>query len=59
VYAKTALRFDYGSYNEMISAIEVGISGEYYSKAIPLMVHNTAKKFFFTGYMAIIFGKRK
>lgn len=59
VYAKTALRFDYGSYNEIISAIEVGISGEYYSKAIPLMVHITPRKFFFTAYAAVIFGKRK
>ena len=59
LYAKTALRFDYGSYNEMISAIEVGISGEYYSKGIPLMVHLDQKKFFFTGYVSVIFGKRK
>ena len=26
LYAKTALRFDYGSYNEIVSAIEVGIN---------------------------------
>ncbi len=59
LYAKTALRFDYGSYNEVVSAVEVGISGEYYSKALPLMVHIQPKKFFFTGYVAIMFGKRK
>jgi hypothetical protein len=59
VYAKTALRFDYGSYNEMISAIEVGISGEFYGQKIPIMVHTAAKQFFFTGYVAILFGRRK
>ncbi|MEP6616269.1 MAG: hypothetical protein ABJA57_06795 [Ginsengibacter sp.] len=59
LYAKTALRFDYGSYNEMISAIEVGISGEIYSKKIPIMVRSTAKQFFFTGYVSILFGRRK
>jgi len=59
VYAKTALRFDYGSYNEIVSAVEIGISGEYYSKAIPIMVHLKPKTFFFSGYVAIIFGKRK
>jgi hypothetical protein len=59
LYAKTALRFDYGSYNEMISAIEVGISGEIYTQKIPIMVHSTAKQFFFTGYVAIMFGRRK
>lgn len=58
-YAKTALRFDYGSYNETISALEVGVTGEYYSKAIPLMAHIAPKKFFFSAYVAIMFGRRK
>jgi hypothetical protein len=59
VYAKTAVRFDYGSYNEVISAIEVGLTGEYYTKKIPQMVYNKEKQFFFSGFVAIIFGKRK
>ena len=59
LYAKAAVRFDYGSYNEIISAIEVGISGEYYSKKIPQIVYNPEKQFFFSGYVAILFGKRK
>jgi hypothetical protein len=59
LYAKTAVRFDYGSYNEIVSAIEVGVSGEYYSKKIPQMVYNKQKQFFFSGYVAILFGKRK
>lgn len=59
LYAKTALRFDYGAYNEVISAIEVGISGEYYSKKIPILLHNKEKSFFFSGYVSILFGKRK
>jgi len=58
-YLKTALRFDYGSYNEIVSALEVGISADFYSKKIPLMVHETQKQFFFTGYVAILFGRRK
>lgn len=58
-YVKTALRFDYGSYNEVVSALEVGLSADYYSKKIPLMVHSTQRQFFFTGYVAIIFGRRK
>jgi hypothetical protein len=59
LYAKTALRFDYGSYNEVISAIEVGITGEYYSKKIPILLQNPEKSFFFSGYVSILFGKRK
>src|SRR5437868_3453250 len=58
-YAKTALRFDYGSYNETISALEVGITGEYYTKDIALTVGAKPKKFFLNGYVAIIFGKRR
>ena len=43
VYAKTSVRFDYGSYNEIVSAIEVGLSGEYYTKEIPILLRNLLK----------------
>lgn len=59
VYAKAALRFDYGTFNEIISALEVGVTAEYYAKKIPQMVYNPEKQFFFGGYVAIVFGKRK
>lgn len=59
LYAKTAVRFDYGSYNEVISAIEVGITGEFYTKKVPLLIQNPQKQFFFSGYVSIMFGKRK
>ena len=59
LYAKTAIRFDYGSYNETVSAIEVGVTGEYYSKKVPILVQNPARSFFFSGYVSICFGKRK
>lgn len=59
LYAKAALRFDYGAYNEVVSAIEVGITGEYYSKKIPQMVYNKENQFFFGAYFSILFGKRK
>ena len=59
LYAKAALRFDYGSYNETISALEVGIAGDYYTKKIPIILQNPQRQFFFSGYVAIIFGKRK
>jgi hypothetical protein len=59
LYAKTAMRFDYGSYNETISALEIGVTGEYYSKNIPLVVGIKPKKFFLSGYVAIMFGRRR
>ena len=58
VYGKTAFRFDYGAYNEIISAIEVGLTGEYYTKKIPILIGVDQKQFFFSAYAAIIFGKR-
>ena len=58
-YAKAALRFDYGAYNEVVSAVEVGLTGEFYTKKIPIIIHNPAKQFFLSAYAAIIFGKRK
>ncbi len=59
LYVKTGLRFDYGKYNEMISAIEVGVSLEYYSKKIPQMAFSKEKNMFFSAFVAVIIGKRK
>ncbi len=58
-YLKAALRFDYGVYNELLSALEVGLTADFYSKKTPIAVHETAKQFLFSGYVAIIFGRRK
>ncbi len=58
-YVKGGLRFDYGKYNEVVSALEVGLVAEFYSKKIPQMVYNKEKNFFFSAYVAILFGKRK
>jgi hypothetical protein len=59
LYMKAAMRFDYGRFNQTISAVEVGITGEYYSKKIPQMVYEPEKQFFFSGYLSMIFGGRK
>lgn len=57
--ARLALRFDYGRYNELLSAIEVGVNAEYYTKDIKIMLDNPSKKFFFNAYVCLAFGKRK
>jgi hypothetical protein len=59
VFVKTGLRFDYGRFNEAVSGIEVGISGEFYSGKIPIMVDQKERQFFFQGYIALLFGRRK
>jgi hypothetical protein len=58
-HVRTALRFDYGRYNEVLSALEVGLNAEYYSKKMPILLLNPEKSFFFNAYVALTFGKRK
>jgi len=56
---RTALRFDYGRFNEMLSALEIGLNTEIYTKSIAQMVDNKNKRFFFNAYVALTFGRRK
>ncbi|HEX4958660.1 MAG TPA: hypothetical protein VFV46_10815 [Lacibacter sp.] len=58
-HAKVAIRFDYGRFNEMVSAIEIGINAEVYSREVSIMLLNPSNRFFFNSYVAILFGKRK
>ena len=58
-HVKGALRFDYGRYNEVVSALEVGLKATYFSKKIPIMLLNDEKSLFFNAYISVTFGKRK
>jgi hypothetical protein len=57
--AKAALRFDYARFNTSVTAIEAGVSGEFYFGKIPLVYDVPQKQFFFNGYVTIMFGNRK
>jgi len=59
LYVKPGLRFDYGRYNDLLAAIEVGVAAEFYSKKIPQMFDNKQKQFFFSAWFTVLFGKRK
>jgi hypothetical protein len=59
VYLKPAVRFDYGKYNEMVSAVEIGATAEYYFKKIQQMINVKQHQFFLGAYVALIFGRRK
>ncbi len=59
LYAKAALRFDYGQYNEMLNAIEVGLVGEFYGKKIPQIVYSAPTQYFASIYVSLMFGRRK
>ncbi|MBK5273264.1 MAG: hypothetical protein JJE22_19855 [Bacteroidia bacterium] len=58
-FLKTALRFDYGRFNEIVSGIEAGLSLEYYSSKIPIMLQQNDRQLFFQGYISVLFGRRK
>ncbi len=65
-FLQGSLRFDYGRYNEMVSAIEAGFNIEYYTSNMPIMVEKDTdgiivepKKLFINVFIAIEFGKRK
>lgn len=65
-FIKTALRFDFGKFNEKVQAIQIGISLEGYSKKIEIMAPRfggkelvAPKQLFFQGHIAFVFGGRK
>lgn len=57
--AKGALRFDYGRFNETVSAIEVGLNAEFYFSKVAQMAYNPEKNFFFNAYISLLLGRRK
>jgi hypothetical protein len=59
VNAKQAMRFDYGRMNQTITAIEVGLTEEYFFSKIPLVYLVPQHTFFFNAYVSILFGSRK
>jgi hypothetical protein len=59
VHAKAALRFDYGRFNEVVTALEIGLNLEAYSRKVQIMLLNPDQQVFFNGYIALMFGKRK
>ena len=58
-HAKAAMRFDYGRFNETVTAIEVGLNAEFYSSKVPQVAFNNEKQFFFNAYISLLLGRRK
>ena len=58
-HAKTALRFDYGRFNETVTALEVGMNAEYYPAEIAQIYVSTPQHFFFNAYLTLLLGRRK
>lgn len=58
IYGRIGMRFDWAEFNEFISAVEVGLNGEFYSKKVQIMIENPGKQFFYGAYVSLLFGKR-
>ena len=59
VFGKIAVRFDYGRFNEVVSGLEIGLSADFYTSKVPILVFQKEKQFFYQAYLAVLFGKRK
>lgn len=59
LFVKSALRFDFGRYNESMQALEIGVSAEGFSQKIPIMINNPSKQIFTQIHVAFVFGGRK
>ncbi len=58
-HVKAAMRFDYGRFNETVTAIEAGVNIEYYPSKIPQMMFTKHEQLFFNAYVSILLGRRK
>jgi hypothetical protein len=59
LYLRSALRFDFGRYNDNIQALEIGMSIEAYGQKILTQVDGDPKQLYFQGHVAFVFGHRK
>ena len=59
LFIKSALRFDFGRYNESMQALEIGVSVEGFAQKVPIMINNDPKQIFVQMHIAFAFGGRK
>ena len=59
VFARAAIRFDWEHFNTGITAVEVGLNAEAYTKKLEIMALNPPGFFYFNAYVSIVLGGRK
>lgn len=55
---KSMLHFDFAANRKSVLAVETGVSVDYYSENIPIMVNQKAEPWFVDMFIAVQFGKR-
>lgn len=58
-YLRGSVFFDWGKNIRNLRLIEAGLEAELYSKAVPLMINEENKPYFYRVFVAVSFGKRK
>ncbi|RAJ02509.1 hypothetical protein LX64_03528 [Chitinophaga skermanii] len=58
LHGKLGIRFDWARFNHVVSALEVGVNGAFYTKKVPIMVLEDNKQFLLNAYVGLQFGKR-
>ncbi|MCB0429521.1 MAG: hypothetical protein H6585_02405 [Flavobacteriales bacterium] len=56
LYAKTGLAFEYGTLQEDVKVIEVGVALDAYMKDVAIMAFQPARNYFFTFYVSLLYG---
>lgn len=57
-YAKVSLLLDWGAFDEIVKAIEVGLATDFYFRKVPIMVLHEHSPLFFNVFVNIHLGKR-
>lgn len=57
-YGRLGMRFDWAEFNKFVSALEVGLDAQIYSKEVQIMVNNPSRRFFYGAYVSLLLGKR-
>ena len=56
VYGKFAISFEYGGWQQKVTALETGIVVDYFPKAIPIMAFNKNENLYFNFYFSFMWG---
>lgn len=58
IYGKFSMSFEYSGIQQKITALESGITVDYFPKAIPIMTQNKAQDLFVNFYIALYWGSK-
>jgi len=58
VYAKLALSFEYSVWQQKVTALETGVTVDYFPKAIPIMAYNKNENLYVNFFITLLWGAK-